>query len=286
MKVFKNQIVFRPSYWHKLLGNFGFMAITLFLAFIYFENLQRASIVIIILANLFVGGSVIGFFVLLPSIVRRLEFHPSGIKVYQLVGFKKYEWSTLKSIHTYQNEQKRIFLEFWFQEQQFKLSPENLGAHSNHNLLESRKIIRSLLKTLIKKEWISDRVVNDRLDWVPAEKKPQPQPKFKIAEIVGEVNVTKHEVINRNGREEVVSATRYSSPITKLVIEEGYSDLGRKVTSYGVFFSEKLTGSTYYYDFGVEKYDEVRKEVIFYNVCDHKDKMRLDLPTLRLEKIR
>jgi len=58
------------------------------------------------------------------------------------------------------------------------------------------------------------------------------------------------------------------------------------VTSYGVFFSEKLTGSTYYYDFGVEKYDTQRQEVIFYNVCNHRDKMRLDLPTLRLEKIR
>jgi len=284
MQVFKNQIIFRPSFWQKLLGNFAFMAITLFLAFVFFENLQQANLVIVILANLFVGGSVIGFLVALFNVVRHLEFDASGVQVYRLVGLTRYEWNDIKSIHAYQNDQKNIFLEFWFQDQSLKLVPENLEAHNNRNLLESRKIIRDLLAVLIKKEWISERVVNDRLDWVPADKKLLP--KFKITEIIGEVSVTQHEAVKRNGREEITSATRYTSPVSKLIIEEGYCELGRKVTSYGVFFSEKLTGSTYYYDFGVEKYDAERQEVIFYNVCNHRDKMRLDLPTLRLEKIR
>ena len=286
MKIIKDQIIFDSRYWQKLLGNFGFMALILFLSFIFFDNLKRANMLIIILANLLAGGSVVGFFITLFSLIRRLEFHEGGIRVHQLLGLKQYDWAHLKNIQAYQNEQKQVLMEFWFQDQSLKLVPENLGAQNNRNLLEGRKIMRDLLKVLTQRKWINTESVNDRLDWVSAEIKAQLEPHFKTAEIVGEVQVTQHNAVVRNGREEIVSATRYTSSVTKLVIEEGYSDLGRKVTSYGVFFSEKLTGSTYYYDFGVEQYDAVGQKVIFYNICNHKDKMRLDLPTLRLEKIR
>lgn len=286
MQILNDQIIFKSRFLKKVLRSFGAMVLMLFLSSIFFEDLKKANTAVVIVVNLVAGGSIVVFFIILFNGTRRLDFDATGMGVQTLFGYKKHPWTEIKTIRSYQNERKNVYLEFWFQDKSLKLTPENLGIQNNHSLFESKQTIRKLTQALTERGWVGNRVVNDQLDWLPTKEKRLPKPKFKIAEMIGSVEVTQMEATMNNGVEEINSVTRYTSPTTDLVIQEGYSVGGRKVTNYGVFFSEKINGSTYYYDFGVEKYDADRGEVIFYHVCDHKNKMRMVLKTHRLEKLR